>query len=104
VILTKEHTKEDADMDKDEEKRQSAPSLLVYHGLRPSQFRKAHAKHGERQRQKCEVCGKSMRITRRQPHPTRGPQYELQTFTCPHCENIQQASTQSLGAVSVNPR
>jgi transcription elongation factor Elf1 len=40
-----------------------------------------------------------MRITRRQQHPMRGPQYELQTFTCPHCDNVQQASAQSLGAV-----
>jgi hypothetical protein len=88
--------KEIRDTDGENERRAIAPEPI--HDLRPARFRKLPARHGERQRQKCELCGKSMRITRRQEHPTRGPQYELQTFTCPHCANIQYTSAASLGA------
>jgi hypothetical protein len=88
-----------ADMDGENERRASLTDVIQHHALRLARFRKLPAKHGERQRQKCELCGKSMRITRRQEHPTLGPQYELQTFTCPRCANVQYTSAASLGAV-----
>jgi hypothetical protein len=30
----------------------------------------------------CAACAKPMRLIRREPHPTRGPKYELDTFEC----------------------
>jgi transcription elongation factor Elf1 len=93
-------------MDRDDENSEAAVSSdikavsdnITSNRLRPTQRRQLPAKHGERQRQICGLCGKSMRITRRQAHPSRGPQYELQTFTCPRCSNVQQVSAASLGA------
>jgi hypothetical protein len=37
----------------------------------------------------CDKCGEAARVTRRTPHPTRGPKYELQTFLCPKCAHVQ---------------
>jgi uncharacterized protein with PIN domain len=88
-------------MNSENETRERALELIQHHG-RPARFRKLSAKHGERQQQRCQVCGRAMRITRRQEHPARGPQYELQTFTCPHCANIQYTSAASLGACKVD--
>jgi tRNA(Ile2) C34 agmatinyltransferase TiaS len=33
----------------------------------------------------CGVCGKQMRLMRREPHPKLGPKYELDTFECQSC-------------------
>ncbi len=48
---------------------------------------------------KCIGCGLSMRIRRRQAHPERGPQYELQTYACVRCGQIQQRDAATPGAV-----
>jgi hypothetical protein len=37
----------------------------------------------------CEQCGQSTFLSRRAPHPTRGPHYEFQTFSCPGCGHTQ---------------
>jgi hypothetical protein len=39
-------------------------------------------------RAKCSKCGSVSRLSRRESHPERGPQYELQTFSCRKCGNI----------------
>jgi hypothetical protein len=40
-----------------------------------------------------------MRLTRREAHPALGPLHELQTYTCSNCGHVEQASTESPGAV-----
>jgi hypothetical protein len=37
----------------------------------------------------CEQCGQPALLSRRAPHPTRGPAFELQTFSCPGCGHTQ---------------
>jgi uncharacterized protein with PIN domain len=37
----------------------------------------------------CEKCGGRMYLSRREPHPERGPKHELQTFRCASCEHCQ---------------
>lgn len=71
--------------------------------LRPTQLRplygtRKHDKHGRLQPLKCDLCKVLMRIIRREAHPTRGPQYELQTFKCPTCGRGDVAIVQSRGA------
>jgi hypothetical protein len=57
-----------------------------------------HAKHGLNKRPKCALCKVVMRLTRRDAHPTRGPRYELQTYTCSKCGHVERANTESPGA------
>ena len=40
-----------------------------------------------------------MRLKRRQPHPTRGAAFELQTYRCPGCNNTLQVNVPTPGAV-----
>jgi hypothetical protein len=40
-----------------------------------------------------------MRIIRREAHPTDGPGFELQTFTCSKCSHTQQISVETPGAL-----
>src|SRR5258708_2311001 len=47
---------------------------------------------------RCLGCGISMRITRRQAHPERGPAYELQTYACIRCGQIRQRDAATPGA------
>jgi hypothetical protein len=37
----------------------------------------------------CAVCGKLMRLVRREPHPFRGATFELDTFECPSCGHME---------------
>ena len=37
----------------------------------------------------CEQCGQPTFLSRRAPHPARGPHYEFQTFSCPGCGHSQ---------------
>jgi len=39
---------------------------------------------------KCEKCGGRTYLSRREPHPTLGLMYELHTFRCASCENLQE--------------
>src|SRR5437868_2143126 len=55
--------------------------------------------HGVRRHYKCVVCGASMRLKRRESHPTRGAAYELQTYDCPGCGNRLQVNEPTPGAV-----
>ena len=47
---------------------------------------------------KCIDCGLSMRIRRREAHPMLGPAYELQTYACVRCGQIQQRNADTPGA------
>jgi hypothetical protein len=38
---------------------------------------------------KCEKCGGRTYLSRREPHPVRGPEHELHTFRCASCEHCQ---------------
>jgi hypothetical protein len=40
----------------------------------------------------CERCGARTRLSRRQPHPSFGPQFELVTYECGQCGNAQMRS------------
>jgi hypothetical protein len=55
-------------------------------------------KHGANRHPKCDICGTSTRLKRREAHPARGPKYELQTFTCTKCGHVQQRDAASPGA------
>ena len=46
---------------------------------------------------KCKVCGYSMRIKRREAHPKLGPKYELQTFACIRCGQLQKRDAATPG-------
>ena len=35
----------------------------------------------------CPECRSGMRLSRRSPHPVRGYDYEMQTFTCRSCQH-----------------
>jgi len=37
----------------------------------------------------CEKCGGRTYLSRREPHPTLGPDHQLQTFRCASCEHCQ---------------
>jgi hypothetical protein len=41
----------------------------------------------------CEECGAKTRLARREPHPTLGLNFELQTFECPTCSHVQTRSS-----------
>ena len=55
-------------------------------------------KHGANRHPKCDICGTSTRLKRREAHPSRGPKYELQTFSCVKCGHVQQRDAASPGA------
>jgi hypothetical protein len=38
----------------------------------------------------CEKCGGRTYLSRREPHPTLGPDHQLQTFRCASCEHCQE--------------
>lgn len=59
------------------------------------------ATHGMSHPHKCDPCGLQMRITARAEHPEKGPAYELQTFTCPHCNHVLQATVATPGAMQM---
>jgi hypothetical protein len=58
------------------------------------------AKHGARMEVSCEACAGATTLTRRESHPTRGPSYELQTYTCRRlkCGHINQVVVKTPGA------
>jgi uncharacterized protein YlaI len=55
-------------------------------------------KHGSHKRPKCIVCGRFMKLKRREAHPIRGPKYELQTYDCPGCGNSVGVNVATPGA------
>jgi hypothetical protein len=50
----------------------------------------AHERQTIMDRNRCEKCGGRTYLSRREPHPTRGPKHELQTFRCASCEHQQE--------------
>jgi hypothetical protein len=48
----------------------------------------------------CTECNNRMRLTRRTPHPVRGNDFELQTFTCRVCHHEFERSADRLGEVA----
>jgi hypothetical protein len=46
---------------------------------------------------KCERCGEGTALVRRTPHPELGIKFELQTFACGTCGNIQSRNLQWSG-------
>lgn len=60
--------------------------------------KRERSKYGVNRHPKCDECGGSTRLTRREEHPVRGPKYELQTFTCVKCGHVQQRDAASPGA------
>ena len=49
----------------------------------------------------CPKCKNLMRLTRRGPHPFRGYEFELQTFTCRVCPHEIERDADRLGEVRV---
>ena len=49
---------------------------------------------------RCPECKSLMRITRRTPHPVRGYDYELQTFTCMACKHEIERTADRSGEVA----
>jgi hypothetical protein len=49
----------------------------------------------------CPKCKNLMRLTRRAPHPTRGYDFELQTFTCRICQHEVERTADRAGEVAV---
>ena len=47
----------------------------------------------------CEDCGQPTYLSRRAPHPTRGPTYEFQTFSCQSCGHSQSRDADWRGKV-----
>jgi hypothetical protein len=37
----------------------------------------------------CAICGKPLRLMRREPHPKLGPKYELDVFECQACGHTE---------------
>jgi hypothetical protein len=48
----------------------------------------------------CPKCKNIMRLSRRTPHPTRGYDFELQTFTCRICQHEIQRQADIGGEVA----
>jgi hypothetical protein len=48
----------------------------------------------------CPECQNLMRLTRRGPHPTRGYEFELQTFTCRICQHEFERTANCAGEVA----
>jgi len=48
----------------------------------------------------CPQCKNPMSLTRRTPHPKRGYDFELQTFTCRVCNHEIERSADGLGEVA----
>jgi transposase-like protein len=48
----------------------------------------------------CPKCKNSMRLTRRTPHPSRGHDFERQTFTCRNCQSEIERDADPTGAVA----
>ncbi len=48
----------------------------------------------------CPVCRNIMRLSRRMPHPTRGYDFELQTFTCRICRHEIERTADICGEVA----
>jgi hypothetical protein len=48
----------------------------------------------------CPECKNLMRLTRRSPHPTRGYDFELQTFTCRVCQHEMERTADRAGEVA----
>ena len=59
------------------------------------------AKHGPRKDLPCAVCGGATTLTRREAHPTQGPGYELQNYTCRSrkCGHVSQIVVETPGAL-----
>ena len=55
---------------------------------------------GAHDRPPCRRCGSKTEIVHRRPHPTLGPQYELQTFACSNCGITQERDADENGALS----
>jgi RNase P subunit RPR2 len=72
---------------------------LLERSLEMSEKINPEPRYGIKKRMVCALCRAPMRITRRSAHPTRGPKYELQTFTCPKCGHVQKRETASPGGV-----
>jgi hypothetical protein len=51
----------------------------------------------------CPECKNLTRLTRRTPHPMRGYDFELQTFTCRLCEHETNRTADLLGEVPTIP-
>jgi transposase-like protein len=47
----------------------------------------------------CPKCKNPMRVTRRAPHPVRGYDFELQTFTCRNCQHEIERTADRAGEV-----
>jgi len=47
------------------------------------------------ERPPCRICGAKTLLARREPHPTLGPQFELDTFECPVCRRTQTQDARS---------
>ena len=75
---------------------------MAPHTLRLTQFRTnqphQEPKHGAITRPRCADCKSFMKLTRREAHPTRGPNFELQTFICGKCAGVEYACAASPGA------
>src|ERR1051326_2392446 len=72
--------------------RQPAASSVLVKVWRFAYHREMHTTrvvntHGARRNVKRILCGAAMRLVRREPHPVRGPEYELQTYKCRGCGN-----------------
>ena len=48
----------------------------------------------------CPKCKNLMRLTRRAPHPLRGHDFELQSFTCRVCQHEVERDADRLGEVA----
>jgi hypothetical protein len=48
----------------------------------------------------CPKCRNLMSLTRRAPHPTRGYDFELQTFTCRICPHEMERTADRAGGVA----
>lgn len=48
----------------------------------------------------CPDCKNRMRLTRRSPHPSRGDDFERQTFVCRVCEHEIERDANVLGEVA----
>jgi hypothetical protein len=61
------------------------------------------AKHGPRKNIPCEACAGATTLTRREAHPTRGPGYELQSYTCRrrNCSHVTQVVVETPGAAAI---